>query len=95
MLQIAVSTKLPIQYLVRETATESAQEIASEFYPTDDPVPGEHVDSPNEAMEDEELRPRICELARRLGYREVKTRMLFAQWGAQIWLAWCLNSRPN
>jgi hypothetical protein len=72
------------QYLVRETATERAQEIASEFYPTDDSVPSGDVNSPNEATEDEEQRARICELARRLGYREVKTRMLFAQWGTNL-----------
>jgi hypothetical protein len=75
---------LGMQYLVRETPTERAQEIASEFYPTDDSVPSGDVASPHEAIEDEEQRARICELARRLGYREVKTRMLFAQWGANL-----------
>ena len=72
------------QYLVRETAGERAQEIASEFYPTQDSFPAEPMESPNEAIEDEEQHARICELARRLGYREVKTRMLFAQWGTNL-----------
>jgi recombination directionality factor gp3-like protein len=73
-----------IQYVVRETATERAQEIAEEFYPTDNSAPGGYLDPPNDAIEDEEQRARICELARRLGYREVKTRMLFAQWGTNL-----------
>jgi hypothetical protein len=72
------------QYVVRETAAERAQEIATEFYAKDDSVANGHVDSQNEAIEDEEQRARICELARRLGYRDVRTRMLFAQWGTNL-----------
>src|SRR6266436_3372902 len=72
------------QYLVRETDDERAAEIANEFYPEDKWAADEYVDSPERAQEQDEQSTRICELARRLGYREVKTRMLLGQWGTNL-----------
>ena len=69
------------QYLVRETDDERASEISNEFYPEGRWSGDEHVDSPDrtDADEQNEQSQRICELARRLGYRDVKARMLLVQ----------------
>jgi len=72
------------QYLVRETDDERASEISNEFYPEDSRLAGERVDSPERAQEQDEQSARICELATRLGYREVKTRMLLGQWARNL-----------
>ncbi len=72
------------QYLVRETDDERASEIANEFYPERRWVAEEELDSPQTIQEQDELSARICELTRRLGYREVKTRMLLGQWARNL-----------
>src|SRR6266436_2388449 len=72
------------QYLVRETDDERAAEIANEFYPERRWVAEEELDSPQTIQEQDELSARICELTRRLGYREVKTRMLLGQWARNL-----------
>ena len=68
------------QYIARETDTERASEIAGEFYPQRE-APAETFAtlSADNTDEDEQL-ARICELARRLGYNEGKTKMLVGQW---------------
>jgi hypothetical protein len=68
-----------VQYVVRETDGERAAEISSEFYPEKDAtadVPAE----PNSSQSEQDAHlGRICELARRLGYNEAKTKMLIGQ----------------
>jgi len=73
-----------LQYVVRETDDERASEISDEFYPEGKWAADEYVDSPERAHEQDEQSTRICELARRLGYREVKTRMLLGQWAINL-----------
>jgi len=73
-----------LRYLVRETDDERASEIADEFYPEGRWTADEHVDSPDRTCEQEEQSTRICELAHRLGYRDVKTRMLLGQWATNL-----------
>jgi hypothetical protein len=70
------------QYVVQETAAERAQDIAPEFYP--ERTSDQSVDESTEASEEDGVQTRICQLARTLGYREVKTRMLLAQWGTNL-----------
>jgi hypothetical protein len=72
------------QYLVRETDDERTSEIASEFYPEPRWVAEEQLVSPQSTQEQDEQSARICELATRLGYREVKTRMLLGQWARNL-----------
>jgi hypothetical protein len=72
------------QYLVRETDDERASEISSEFFPEGRWIADEHFDPPEGNQEQDEQSARICELARRLGYREVKTRMLLGQWAKNL-----------
>jgi hypothetical protein len=67
---------------VQETAAERAQDIAPEFYP--ESTSDQSVDESTEATEEDGVQRRICQLARTLGYREVKTRMLLAQWGTNL-----------
>jgi recombination directionality factor gp3-like protein len=68
-----------VQYVVRETDGDRAQEISGEFYPN-----GEHAgkesqrSNTGESEKDEQL-ARISELARRLGFNEAKTKMLLGQ----------------
>lgn len=73
-----------LQYVVRETDDERASEISNEFYPEGKWAADEYVDSPERAQEQDEQSARICELGRRLGYREVKTRMLLGQWATNL-----------
>ena len=65
-------------YVVRETDAERAREISSEFYPSDgaDETSADAGPAPSET--DEQL-ARICELARRLGLNDAKTKMLVGQ----------------
>jgi hypothetical protein len=67
-------------FVVRESETERASEIASEFYPQNknlwEDQTGVVIQSPGNA----ELCATICELARMLGYHPVKTRILVGQW---------------
>src|SRR6266850_1743229 len=73
-----------MQYFVRESEAERAPELAAEFYSQSEHVADEHVDSPDRIGEEGEQHARICELACRLGYREVKTRMLMGQWARNL-----------
>jgi hypothetical protein len=72
------------QYVVRETDDERASEISNEFYPEGRWIADEHLDSPEGTQEQDDKSARICELARRLGYRDVKTRMLLGQWARNL-----------
>jgi hypothetical protein len=72
------------QYLVRETDDERAAEITDEFYPEVGRTADEHIDSPETTQEQDEQSARICELGCRLGYREIKTRMLLGQWATNL-----------
>jgi hypothetical protein len=67
------------QYVVRESDAERATEITGEFYPTNEGA-GEDSSQPSlaESEKGEQL-ARICELARRLGYNDAKTKMLIGQ----------------
>ena len=76
----AVGPSRGTQYEVNEPDAERAREIAGEFYSNGDSEPQEQVDSTNEPGEEDEQLARICELARRLGYNEAKTRMKLGQW---------------
>ena len=68
-----------VQYVVRETDGERAQEIAGEFYPNGEAVAEEPVKpSIGQGERDEQL-ARICELARRLDFNDAKTKMLIGQ----------------
>jgi hypothetical protein len=73
-----------MQYLVRESDGERASEISTEFYPQTEHVADEYEDSPDRTGEEDAQRARICELARRLTYREVQTKMLLGQWAANL-----------
>jgi Recombination directionality factor-like len=73
-----------VQYAVHEADAERATEIAGEFYPDGDSVPVEQVESPQGPSEEDEQVPRICGLARRLGYNEAKTKMKLGQWAGNL-----------
>jgi len=82
-------TRVPVfdpdrRYVVRETDEERASEISNEFYPEGRWAADEYVDSPERAQEQDEQSTRICQFARHLGYREVKTRMLLGQWATNL-----------
>jgi len=66
-------------YVVRETETERAAEIAGEFYPGGKGAAVESAQPSNDQSERDEQLARICELTRRLGCNEAKTRMLIGQ----------------
>lgn len=65
-----------MQCVVRETEAERAREIAGEFYSNDEAVSAESSVGPSER--DEQL-ARICELSRRLGHNDARTKMLIGQ----------------
>jgi len=73
-----------MQYFVRESEAERAPELAAELYSQNEQVADERVDSPDRTREEDERNARIRELGRRLGYREVKTRMLLGQWAGDL-----------
>ena len=73
-----------MQYFVRENDAERASELSAEFYSQSENVADEQLDSPDRTDEDDERRGRICELTRRLGYREVEVKMLVGQWAANL-----------
>jgi hypothetical protein len=75
----ALSLPQGVQYVARESVAERAQEIASEFYPTDDGSAEEAPETVAGQDESDEQLSRICELARRLGFNDAKTRMLIGQ----------------
>jgi Recombination directionality factor-like len=70
------------QYVVQETAAERAQDIAPEFYP--ERTSDESVDESTDPTQDDDAGARICQLARRLGYREVRIKMLLVQWSRNL-----------
>jgi hypothetical protein len=67
------------QYVVRETEADRAAEIAGEFYPNGDAAVEELVESATGQGDRDEQLARICELARRLGLNDAKTKMLIGQ----------------
>ena len=73
-----------VQYVVHESDGERAREIASEFYANGEGVAAESVEPSNGQSETDEQLARICELARRLGYNEAKTKMLIGQSAADL-----------
>jgi hypothetical protein len=72
------------QYVVRETETERAAEIAGEFYPSGESVAMESIQPSNDQRERDEQLARICELARRLGCNDAKAKMLVGQWAGNL-----------
>lgn len=68
-----------VQYVVRETDAERAEEIAGEFYPHGKAAAGEPVEPAIGQSERDEQLARICELARRLGFNDAKKNMLIGQ----------------
>jgi hypothetical protein len=68
-----------IQYVVRETDAERAEEIAGEFYPKGEAAAEEVVEPAIGQSDKDEQLARICELARRLGFNDAKTKMLIGQ----------------
>ena len=68
-----------VQYVVRETDAERCEEIAGEFHPKGEAAAKESVEPAIEHSERDEQHGRICQLARRLGYNDAKTRMLIGQ----------------
>ncbi len=72
------------QYVVRETDTERAGEIAGEFYPNREVAAEESVEPAIGQSERDEQLARICELARRLGFNNAKTKMLLGQWARNL-----------
>jgi hypothetical protein len=73
-----------VQYVVRETDAERAEESASEFYPNNGTQSPEHTESTDGPNEQDEQYARISELARRLGYNEAKIRMKLGQWAENL-----------
>lgn len=73
-----------VQYVVRETDAERAEEIAAEFYPNNGTPSPEHAESTDGPTEQDEQYARISELARRLGYNEAKIRMKLGQWARNL-----------
>lgn len=82
--RIAVGPNGGVQYAVHETDAERAKEIAGEFYTNGDSEPSEQAESPREPSEEDEQLARICDLARRLGYNEAKTKMKLGQWAGKL-----------
>jgi Recombination directionality factor-like len=75
----AVDLSRGVQFVVRETDAERAKEIAGEFYPSGEAPTAEAVESAIGQSERDEQLARICEVARRLGYNDAKTKMLLGQ----------------
>ena len=73
-----------VQYVVRETDAERAQEISGEFYPKGEAAAEETVELAIGQSERDEQFARICELARRLGFNDAKTKMLIGQSGGDL-----------
>jgi hypothetical protein len=68
-----------VQYVMRETDGERAEEIAGEFHPNVEAAAAGSVDSAVGQSDRDEQLARICELARRLGFNDAKTKMLVGQ----------------
>ena len=73
-----------LQFVVRESDDERASEISNEFYPEGRWTDDENIDLPGRTDEHDEQSNRICQLAGRLGYRDVQTRMLLGQWATNL-----------
>jgi len=73
-----------VQYSVREAEIDRAEEISGEFYPNIRGAAAETVDLAIGQREKDEQLARICELTRRLGFNEAKTRMLIGQSAGQL-----------
>ena len=67
------------QYVAHETDAERAEEIAGEFYRNGGAPAEEPVEPAIEPSERDEQLARICELARRLGFNDAKTKMVIGQ----------------
>lgn len=77
-----IDLSLGTQYVVRETDAERAKEISGEFYPNVEVIAEESAERvPGQSEKDEQL-ARVCELARRLGFNDAKTKMLLGQWAS-------------
>lgn len=68
------------RYVVRESEAERAQEISGEFYPMTKESAGAGA---GQSEWDDQL-ARICELTRRLGLNDAKTRMLIGQSAGEL-----------
>ncbi len=73
-----------VQYVVRETDAERAEEIAREFYPNGEAATEASVESAIGRSERDEQLARICELARRLRFNDAKTKMVLGQWAGNL-----------
>lgn len=72
------------QYVVRESDSERATEISGEFYPTNERAAEDSAQPSLAQSEKAERLARICELARRLGYNDAKTKMLIGQSAGEL-----------
>jgi len=77
--QVASSGEQRKPFVVRETETERAREIADEFYPQNRNLLEEQTGAIVQTAGNDELCATICELARLLGYNAAKTKMLVGQ----------------
>lgn len=75
----AIELSRGTQYVVHETDAERAKEISGEFYPNRDAAVDASAEPSSGQSEKAEPLARICELTRRLGCNEAKTRMLIGQ----------------
>src|SRR4029077_7382156 len=73
-----------VHYVVRETDAERAEEIAGEFYPNGEANAEEPVEPAIGQSDRDEQLARICELTRRLGFNEAKTKMLIGQSAGEL-----------
>jgi Recombination directionality factor-like len=80
----AIDVSCGAQYVVRETETERAAEIAGEFYPSGESATAESIQPSSDQRERDEQLARICELARRVGCDDAKARMLVGQWAGNL-----------
>jgi len=75
----AIELSRRVQYVVPESDRDRAKEIAGEFYPSSETVAMESGEPGNGQSERDEQLAGICEVARRLGFNEAKTKMLIGQ----------------
>ena len=73
-----------VQYVVHEADADRAEEISAEFYPHGDGAADAFPEPSSSQSEKDEQLARICELARRLGYNDAKTKMLIGQSAANL-----------
>lgn len=75
----AIELSRGVQYIVRETDTERAEEIGREFYPKMGAAADAFAEPSSDQDEKDEQMARICEMAHRLGYNDAKTKMFIGQ----------------